>query len=75
MINNGARGLTGGVFLTTRLAEELSFQAEAMYVRKGAAISFTHGSMRRSGPWLSSTTSTSRAYRLSGTALHGCGGL
>jgi len=44
-----ARGITGGVFLTSRLAEELSFQAEVMYVRKGAAISFTHGSMPRSG--------------------------
>jgi hypothetical protein len=44
-----ARGLTGGVFLTTHLVEELSFQAEVMYVRKGAAISLTQGSTRRSG--------------------------
>ena len=43
------RGFTGGVFVTVPMVDELSFQAEAMYVRKGAAISLTHGGARYTG--------------------------
>lgn len=42
-------GLTGGAFLVRRLADELSFQGEVFYVRKGADIAYTRGIVRRAG--------------------------
>jgi hypothetical protein len=44
-----ARGMAGGLFVTAGIVDDLSFQAEAIYVRKGASISFTTGNVMRSG--------------------------
>lgn len=44
-----SRGFAGGVFATWRMVEELSFQAEVMYVRKGAKLEFASDNTITSG--------------------------